>query len=197
MGGTSPIRYDVARNKGSSSSIRYVESSKQAEHNGELDPVVCGSTAVSHIIFVNDLMVFLKADKKNARCLKKILDDFSARSELNINFLKSAIYFEGTVKDRRWIESQLCLSTGELPVRYLGLLLLSKRLSAKDCAPLIQASDCNLRRQSSSPMLVGRSSSDRFSPRYTSTGWRCSHFWQACSRRSIEPCFTSCGTCTP
>ena len=59
---------------------------KHAEHNGELDPMVCGLTTVSHIIFVDDLMVFLKADKKNARGLKKILDDFSTRSGLNINF---------------------------------------------------------------------------------------------------------------
>ena len=111
---------------------------KQAEQNGELVPMACGSTAVSHIIFTDDLMVFLKADKKNARGLKKILDDFSARSGLNINFPKSAIYFGGMVKDRRWIETHLSLSVGEHPVSYLGLPLLSKRLSAKDYAPLIQ-----------------------------------------------------------
>ena len=31
------------------------------------------------------------------------------------------------------------LNSGELPVRYLGLPLISKRLSAKECSPLIQA----------------------------------------------------------
>ena len=51
---------------------------KQAEQNDELDPMACGTIAVSHIMFVDDLMVFLKADTKNARCLKRILDDFSA-----------------------------------------------------------------------------------------------------------------------
>lgn len=38
----------------------------RAELRGEIDSMCYGSLLVSHIIFVDDLMVFLKADKKNA-----------------------------------------------------------------------------------------------------------------------------------
>lgn len=112
---------------------------RRAELRREIDPLACGTITVSHIIFTDDLMVFLKVDKNNGQQLKLILDEFSAISGLNINMQKSSIYFGGHVKDRQWITSHLGLSTGELPVRYLGLPLLSKRLSVTDCGPLLQA----------------------------------------------------------
>ena len=71
---------------------------KKAEQHQELDPMACGTLSVSHIIFADDLMVFLKADKKNAWRLKQLLDEFSKLSGLSINYAKSAIYFEGSVQ---------------------------------------------------------------------------------------------------
>lgn len=112
---------------------------KKAESNHELDPFSCGPLSVSHVIFADDPMIFLHADKKNACHLKHLLDDFTALSKLRINFNKSAVYFGGPVKHRQWIVSHLGLNQEELLVRYLGLLLLSKRLSATSCAPLQQA----------------------------------------------------------
>ena len=78
-------------------------------------------------------------EKKNARNLKHILAKFSGLSGLIINPLKSAIYFGGQVKDRRWITSHLGLEAGDLSVKYLGLPLISKRLSATDSEQLLQA----------------------------------------------------------
>ena len=105
----------------------------------ELDPLKCGTHLVSHICFADDLMVFLQADKKNAQRLKTMLDEFSKLSGLQINIHKSAIYFGGNAPHRQWIASHLKLSFGELSDRYRGLPLISKRLSAKECSPLIQA----------------------------------------------------------
>lgn len=68
-----------------------------------IEPFTCRSLSVSHIIFADDLMVFLKADKKNARGLKHIMEEFTALSGLSVNPLKSAIYFGGNVKHRTWI----------------------------------------------------------------------------------------------
>ena len=112
---------------------------QRAEQNQELDPLQCGTLSVSHICFADDLMVFLRADKKNARRLKTLLDDFSNLSGLKINSHKSAIYFDSNTPHQQWIASHLELSSGELPVRYLGLPLISKQLTAKECSPLIQA----------------------------------------------------------
>ena len=55
---------------------------KRAEDQGKIDPFKCRSLFVSHIIFADDLMVFLKADKKNAWELKHILDEFNTLSGL-------------------------------------------------------------------------------------------------------------------
>ena len=40
---------------------------RQAERRKELDPISCGSSSIFDICFTDDLMIFLRADKKNAR----------------------------------------------------------------------------------------------------------------------------------
>ena len=112
---------------------------RKAEECSEIDPIACGSVTVSHIIFTDDVMIFLQVDKKNARNLKRILDQFSSLSGMNINYGKSAIFYGGSVQHRSQISSHLRLSQGELPIRYLGFPLISKRLSVGACSPLIQA----------------------------------------------------------
>lgn len=74
---------------------------KKAKSQREIDPLSCGSLSVSHIIFADDLMIFLRADKKNARRLKLLLDEFTTLSGLNINYHKSAIYFGGPVQHQQ------------------------------------------------------------------------------------------------
>ena len=112
---------------------------RNAEARNDLDPLTCGSLLESYVIFVDDLMIFLKADKKNARNLKLVLEDFTALSSLTINSSKSAIFFGGLVKHQNWIAAHLDLTPSKLPVKYLGLSLLSKRLFATECSPLLQA----------------------------------------------------------
>ena len=112
---------------------------RRVEDRKNLDPIICGALSVTHVIFADDLMIFLKADKKNARHLKLVLWDFTALSRLTINSSKSAIFFGGPVKHCNWIAAHLDLSQGQLLVTYLGLPLMSKRLSATACSPLLQA----------------------------------------------------------
>ena len=73
---------------------------KKVECNNEIDPFSCGEISVSHIIFADDLMVFLRADKRNARRLKLLLDEFSSLSGLTINYHKSEIFFGGATQYR-------------------------------------------------------------------------------------------------
>ena len=42
------------------------------------------------------------------------------------------------MRHRQWITSHLGLNQGNLPIRYLGLPLISKRPSASECSPLLQ-----------------------------------------------------------
>lgn len=110
---------------------------KKAERNKELDPLSYGTVSVSHICFADDLMIFLRMDKRNARRLKLLLDEFSSLLGLSINYHKSAVYFGGTTEHQQWITSHLGQNIGELPVRNQGLPLISKHLSASACTPLI------------------------------------------------------------
>ena len=73
---------------------------QKAEQNHELDPLKCGTHSVSHIYFVDDLMVFLQAVKKNTRRLKTLLDEFSKLLGMQIYNHKSAIYFGGNAPHR-------------------------------------------------------------------------------------------------
>ena len=111
----------------------------RAEDKKELNPFTYGNLSVSHVIFADDLMVYLHADKKNAHNLKRVLDEFTTLSGLTINPHKSAIFFGGPVKHCNWITSHLGLPLGHLPVKHLGLPLLSKRLSTNSCSPLLEA----------------------------------------------------------
>ena len=68
---------------------------KKAECNNEIDPFSCGEISISHIIFADNLMIFLRADKRNAQRLKLLLDEFSSFSGLMNNYHKSEIFFGG------------------------------------------------------------------------------------------------------
>ncbi|GKF14608.1 hypothetical protein Tco_0056070 [Tanacetum coccineum] len=73
-----------------------------------------------------------------AEVIKRDLDEFCASSGMLPNSSKSTIFF-GSLCDmeRDAITNILPFATGKLPVRYLGVPLISKRLSIKDCGSLI------------------------------------------------------------
>ena len=73
---------------------------RKAKECDEIDPIANGSVTVSHIIFADDVMIFLQVDKKNSRNFKRILDQFSSLSGMNINYGKSAIFYGGSVQHR-------------------------------------------------------------------------------------------------
>lgn len=71
---------------------------------------------------------------------------FSKTSGLSANKSKSALFLAGLsqlTKER--IAENVCLPLGSLPVKYLGVPLTSKRLSAADCDVLIDKMTARLR----------------------------------------------------
>ncbi|XP_022014521.1 uncharacterized protein LOC110914018 [Helianthus annuus] len=98
----------------------------------------CDGLKISHVCFADDLMLFSQADECSVRILKESLEDFSGVSGLIPNLNKSTIYF-GNVNNhlQHLIKGLLPFKVGVLPVRYLGIPLLSKRLYSKDCSVLI------------------------------------------------------------
>nr|GEX45640.1 RNA-directed DNA polymerase, eukaryota, reverse transcriptase zinc-binding domain protein [Tanacetum cinerariifolium] len=84
---------------------------------------------VSRVCFVDDLLVMCHGDTTSVGVIKKALDEFSACSGLHPNHSKSTVFF-GSMKEEECSAISVILPfvTGKLPVRYLGVPLIAKRL---------------------------------------------------------------------
>lgn len=98
----------------------------------------CKRNAITHICFADDLMLFCRGDEGSLGVLKESLDRFANLSGLNINHSKSSIFLAG-LSDQLQASLANCMgfSIQTPPVRYLGLPLITTRLTHSDCQPLI------------------------------------------------------------
>ncbi|XP_026419465.1 uncharacterized protein LOC113315396 [Papaver somniferum] len=97
---------------------------------------------LTHLCFADDVMIFLKVIVAAASSLKSALIEFSSYSGLEINNQKTSLFFSVVDEDTlQQIFLILDCSQGELPVRYLGIPLLSTILSYRDCLPLLEKVD--------------------------------------------------------
>ncbi|XP_071739002.1 uncharacterized protein [Rutidosis leptorrhynchoides] len=86
----------------------------------------------------DDLLVLCKGEVKSVAVVKKVLDEFSDVSGLFPNLQKSTIFFSSIHQGiRNDILNVLPFSVGKLPMRYLGVPLLAKRLGVGDCKILV------------------------------------------------------------
>jgi len=65
------------------------------KERGELEGVKVWRDApmVSHLLFVDDSLILMKADKKNADCLSDILSRYCAGSGQKVSEAKSSIFY--------------------------------------------------------------------------------------------------------
>nr|GEU71745.1 hypothetical protein [Tanacetum cinerariifolium] len=98
----------------------------------------CKDLKITHLCFADDLMLLCHGDSKSVAILKKSLDEFGSVSGLFPSFPKSTVFF-GNVKEisKNKILKVMPFIEGKLPVRYLGVPLLSKRLYVNDCSMLV------------------------------------------------------------
>jgi hypothetical protein len=98
---------------------------KGAELRGEIDGVrVCrDAPMVSHLLFADDSLILMNADRKNALKLKDILDRYCASSGQKLSESKSSIYFSPNtiVEERAEVCQILNIMTESLNDKYLGL----------------------------------------------------------------------------
>nr|XP_009778828.1 PREDICTED: uncharacterized protein LOC104228121 [Nicotiana sylvestris] len=80
-----------------------------------------------------------RADEVSIKLMLKSFNHFSEVSGLKANLEKSALYIAGVTKEfKERILDEMQLTLGELPFRYLGVPLSSKKLSVQQCMPLIE-----------------------------------------------------------
>ncbi|XP_019238100.1 PREDICTED: uncharacterized protein LOC109218205 [Nicotiana attenuata] len=77
-------------------------------------------------------------DNQSVAMLKHCFDQFSTASGLKVNLNKSSVYFSGVCNmEQELILQQLGYVQGELPFRYLGVPLTTKKMRVKQWQPLI------------------------------------------------------------
>ncbi|XP_026457145.1 uncharacterized protein LOC113357872 [Papaver somniferum] len=97
----------------------------------------CKYPIVTHLCFADDRMVFMNGDVQTATSFATTLNIFSAITCLVVNNIKSNIFMSSLDSVTAYgIKTVLGFQVGSLPVKYLGLPLLSTRLSDSDCLPL-------------------------------------------------------------
>lgn len=98
----------------------------------------CKDLSLTHLCFADDVIVFSDGKKKSIEGILEVFQEFAKISGLNISLEKSTLFLAGVKEDDSAnILDQFPFEAGSLPVRYLGLPLLSKKMSADDYSPLI------------------------------------------------------------
>ncbi|GKC69120.1 RNA-directed DNA polymerase, eukaryota, reverse transcriptase zinc-binding domain protein [Tanacetum coccineum] len=98
----------------------------------------CKNFKLTHVCFVDDLLMFCNGDVGSVNTLKEAIEDFRVVSGLMPNYNKSTIIFGSmSSEDKLSILEAVPFKVKKLPVRYLGVPLTSKRIGVNDCKILI------------------------------------------------------------
>lgn len=94
--------------------------------------------SISHLIFADDVFLFCKGDIDSVSTLFQGVQSFSSASGLSPNRQKSHCFFGNVPLDTKLSILDLTgFLEGQLPIKYLGLPLVSTKLNFRDCTPLI------------------------------------------------------------
>jgi len=98
----------------------------------------CEEQEITHLCFADDLLIFSHGDSESVRVIKDSLDEFSSVSGLYPSPAKSeAFYCSIGQFTKSAIHSIIQFPDGSLPVRYLGVPLITTRLYRNDCKGLV------------------------------------------------------------
>ncbi|GJU23245.1 RNA-directed DNA polymerase, eukaryota, reverse transcriptase zinc-binding domain protein [Tanacetum coccineum] len=99
----------------------------------------CKEMGITHLCFADDLMLLCHADKISASILIRAFDEFSLTSGLYPSMTKSTVYFGNVPNDVKCsILMFMPFNEGNLPAKYLGVPLVSRKLHKDDCKFLVE-----------------------------------------------------------
>ncbi|KAL2933614.1 LINE-1 retrotransposable element ORF2 protein [Bienertia sinuspersici] len=99
----------------------------------------CKPMKLTHLCFVDDLILCSKGDTESIRLMIKCFQAFSATSGLKANCAKTKIYTCGVPKETvQQIIQETGFKEGTLPFRYLGVPICSKKISVGQCEQLLE-----------------------------------------------------------
>lgn len=89
----------------------------------------CKNIDITHLCFADDLMIFVDGTRNSVEGILKVFEEFDKVSGLKISREKSVLFMAGTDQRGEDILRLFQFATGKLPVRYLGLPLLTKNMT--------------------------------------------------------------------
>nr|GEY08122.1 RNA-directed DNA polymerase, eukaryota, reverse transcriptase zinc-binding domain protein [Tanacetum cinerariifolium] len=99
----------------------------------------CKEIKLLNMCFADDLLVLCNGDVVSVGVIKKSMEQFSIISGLFPNMGKSTIFFRSVpLSVQNNILQIMPFQVGTLPMRYLGVLLIAKKLSVNDCKNLVE-----------------------------------------------------------
>lgn len=102
-------------------------------------------TNLTYLCFTDGLLLFCHGDHRSASILKLCLDKFSRISGLHINADKSLCFLSNVSNEQTaLITSCLGFQMGSYPAKFLGVPLITSKLSLADCYPLLERIKCKM-----------------------------------------------------
>lgn len=99
----------------------------------------CKNLGLTHLSFADDIIILSDGKPRSIQGIVKVFDYFAAFSGLKISMEKSTMYLsEIPPSTHQQLIDKFPFEVGKMPVRYLGLPLVIKRLSSSDYLPLIE-----------------------------------------------------------
>ncbi|XP_013658178.1 uncharacterized protein LOC125595072 [Brassica napus] len=106
--------------------------------NGDIDyHPSANDPAISHLAFADDIMLFFDGEQSSLQQIAATLQSFASWSGLHMNRAKTELYLAGLSQTETADLASLGFSLGSLPVRYLGLPLMHRKLRICDYRPLM------------------------------------------------------------
>ncbi|XP_058782915.1 uncharacterized protein LOC131657547 [Vicia villosa] len=98
----------------------------------------CKALKITHLTFADDVLLFSRGDKKSIEILLAAFNSFSASTGLRVNPRKCYAFYGGMgTAAKEEIGRITSYAEGQLPIRYLGIPLASKKLNVSHYLPLI------------------------------------------------------------
>ncbi|KAG7529879.1 Reverse transcriptase domain [Arabidopsis suecica] len=93
---------------------------------------------ITHLMFADDVMVFFDGSSSSLTGISDALDIFASWSGLKMNCEKTQIFTAGLDPGESLAISSFGFPIGSMPIRYLGLPLMSRKLRISEYSPLIE-----------------------------------------------------------
>ncbi|KAG7585557.1 Reverse transcriptase domain [Arabidopsis thaliana x Arabidopsis arenosa] len=92
---------------------------------------------ISHLMFADDVMIFFDGGSSSLHGINETLDDFASWSGLVMNREKTELFLAGVNETESATIANYGFPHASLPIRYLGLPLMCRKLTVSEYAPLV------------------------------------------------------------